>query len=170
MTTILTPSQTSGPLFGFSLLGIPVSDAVDPSEQGAINIRGRIFDGQGKPLLLEALVELWSDGQAARARTSKDGYFCVTMRKPASSNTVGVVQAAAALNVQLFARGLSRHLVTRLYFPDEQAANEADPILALVEPSRRQTLIAKSGDESGTLYFDIHLQGENETVFFEIDD
>ncbi|TCG02748.1 hypothetical protein BZM27_53545 [Paraburkholderia steynii] len=61
---ILTPSQTSGPLFGFSLLSKPVASSVGSDERNAITVEGHIFDGQGKPLLLEALVEIWTDGQA----------------------------------------------------------------------------------------------------------
>jgi len=61
---------------------------------------------------------------------------------------------------------LLRHLVTRMYFPDEPAANSADPVLNLVEPDRRPTLLAR--DDGGVLRFDIHLQGEGETVFFVI--
>jgi len=73
---------------------------------------------------------------------------------------------APHFNVTVFARGLLRHLVTRLYFPDETEANAADPVLNLVEPARRETLIAKNC--GGVLHFDVRLQGERETVFFAI--
>ena len=73
---------------------------------------------------------------------------------------------APHLNVTVFARGLLRHLVTRMYFPDEPAANSADPVLKVVEPKRRSTLVAR--EDGGVLRFDIHLQGERETVFFVI--
>ena len=66
----------------------------------------------------------------------------------------------------VFARGLLRHLVTRMYFPDETEANATDPVLNLVAPARRETLVAKSC--GGVLHFDIRLQGEQETVFFAI--
>ncbi|TCG02747.1 hypothetical protein BZM27_53540, partial [Paraburkholderia steynii] len=67
------------------------------------------------------------------------------MRRPDSDIALGVVGVAPALNVQLFARGLSRHVLTRLYFPDQEEANQVDPILARVEKSRRKTLIARAG-------------------------
>ena len=73
---------------------------------------------------------------------------------------------APHFNVTVFARGLLRHLVTRMYFPDETEANGADPVLNLVEPARRETLIAKNC--GGVLRFDVRLQGERETVFFAI--
>ena len=69
----------------------------------------------------------------------------------------------------MFARGLLDRLVTRLYFPDETQANATDPILALVaDPAARATLVATADSEAGALRFDIHLQGERETVFFAV--
>jgi protocatechuate 3,4-dioxygenase alpha subunit len=63
-------------------------------------------------------------------------------------------------------RGVLRHLVTRIYFPDEAAANENDWVLSQVEPARRSTLIASA--DGPVLHFDIHLQGDQETVFFAL--
>jgi protocatechuate 3,4-dioxygenase alpha subunit len=71
---------------------------------------------------------------------------------------------APHLNVTIFARGLLRHLATFVYFPDEEDANLADPVLELLEPKARSTLIA--GRDGGVLRFDVRLQGEGETVFF----
>ena len=70
------------------------------------------------------------------------------------------------LELTVFARGLLRHLATRIYFPDEAAANDADPVLALVDPDRRATLIARA--EGDVLHFDVRLQGAGETVFFAL--
>jgi protocatechuate 3,4-dioxygenase alpha subunit len=72
---------------------------------------------------------------------------------------------APHLNLTVHARGLLRHLVTRVYFADEEAANAADPVLQKVEPARRPTLIARQ--EGGVFRFDVRLQGEGETVFFD---
>jgi protocatechuate 3,4-dioxygenase alpha subunit len=70
--------------------------------------------------------------------------------------------------VSVFARGLLDRVVTRMYFPDEQTANAADPVLSSIpELSRRATLIAVPEPE-GELRFDIRLQGEHETVFFDV--
>ena len=69
--------------------------------------------------------------------------------------------------VSVFARGLLKRVVTRIYFPDEQAANEADPVLAAVDPDRRATLVGRS-DGGGLLRFDLRLRGAGETVFFDV--
>ena len=70
----------------------------------------------------------------------------------------------------MFARGLLDRVVTRVYFPDEAQANEADPVLAsIADPARAATLIAAPGPGApGRLLFDIHLQGDQETVFFDV--
>jgi protocatechuate 3,4-dioxygenase alpha subunit len=68
--------------------------------------------------------------------------------------------------VSVFARGLLDRVVTRIYFPDEAAANAADPVLGAVDPARRDTLIAKV--DGAELRFDVYLQGEHETVFFAV--
>ncbi len=73
---------------------------------------------------------------------------------------------APHLEVAVFARGVLKMLVTRIYFPDEEEANAADPVLASVEPERRDALVAREDD--GVLVFDIHLQGERETPFFDV--
>jgi protocatechuate 3,4-dioxygenase beta subunit len=66
----------------------------------------------------------------------------------------------------VFARGLLKRLATRMYFPDEAEANEADPVLSALEPNERATLIAVP--ERDGLRFDIHLQGDDETTFFAL--
>jgi protocatechuate 3,4-dioxygenase alpha subunit len=69
--------------------------------------------------------------------------------------------------VSVFARGLLDRLVTRIYFPDEEAANGADPVLSMIaDPRARATLVARG--EARVLRFDIHLQGDQETVFFAL--
>lgn len=77
---------------------------------------------------------------------------------------------APHINVSLFARGINVHLHTRIYFEDEAEANKLDPVLNLIEqPQRRETLIAKRCEVDGQLAyrFDIRIQGEGETVFFD---
>jgi protocatechuate 3,4-dioxygenase alpha subunit len=86
-------------------------------------------------------------------------HFIVT--KP----TPGAEGDAPHLNMTVFARGLLRHVATRMYFPDE-AANAKDRVLGRVDPTRRETLIAHH--DRGVLRFDIRLQGESETVFFQL--
>jgi protocatechuate 3,4-dioxygenase alpha subunit len=156
-----TPSQTIGPFFGFALPFAEDRHAVAPSDPAAIRVQGTVVDGAGSPVP-DALVELWAEGQFARRRTDPEGAFGVVVRKPVGRD------CAPHLEVFVFARGLLRHLWTRLYFPDEVVANAADPLLDGVEERRRSTLIA--AEDGGALRFDIRLQGDGETVFFELPD
>jgi protocatechuate 3,4-dioxygenase alpha subunit len=154
-----TPSQTVGPFFGFALPFAGGSEAVDPSAPGALRIEGQVLDGAGQAVP-DALIEVWQGDQFARCRTDTEGAFHFTVRKPTPAD------GAPHLTVTVFARGLLRQLVTRVYFPDEEDANRADPVLGLVDPSDRHTLIASH--DGGVLNFDIRLQGQNETVFFAL--
>lgn len=169
MTTIITPSQTCGPLFGFAILPPGIHQTIDENDPSAVIVSGAVLDGEGKHLGFEAFLELWSDGQACRVRTIEGRYRAVLKRPPPLPATAATATQAPHLHVGLHGRGLTRHLVTRLYFSDEAAANEADPVLALVEPTRRPTLIAQALDAQRHYAFDIRLQGENETVFFTLE-
>jgi protocatechuate 3,4-dioxygenase, alpha subunit len=179
---IPTPSQTVGPFFGYAL---PFEDGHDAArDQPAVRIEGQLLDGAREPVP-DGLVEVWGGKQFARCRTDGEGLFHFTVAKPARGSTPG--DAAPHLDLTIFARGLLRHLVTRMYFPDEEAANASDRVLNLVDPARRPTLIAHSqGGARGpgfarpapqggsppsneaVLRFDIRLQGESETVFFAL--
>ncbi|HEY7484724.1 MAG TPA: protocatechuate 3,4-dioxygenase subunit alpha [Streptosporangiaceae bacterium] len=168
-----TPSQTIGPFFIFALPFDSGPYVVPDGTPGAIRIAGRVFDGAGEPVS-DALIETWqadTEGRYAtsgdfrgygRCPTDDDGGFHFLTVKPGP-----VAGRAPHIDVIIFARGLLLNLVTRIYFPDEEEANAADPALTAVDPERRGTLIAhKDGDD--TLRFDIRLQGENETVFFDV--
>ena len=155
-----TPSQTVGPFFGFALPFEGGEEVVAPIEPGAVRIEGRLIDGAGDPVP-DGLVEVWDGDQFARCRTDPEGLYHVVLRKPAARPP-----HAPHLNITVFARGLLRHLATRLYFPEEEVANTADPALARVDPERRGTLIASR--DGAVLRFDIRLQGEHETVFFSL--
>ena len=160
-----TPSQTVGPFFGFALPFAGDSEAVNPSVPGAVRVEGQVLDGAGE-IVPDALIEVWHGDQFARCRTDAEGAFHVTVRKPAAVRSANGRVDAPHLTVTVFARGLLRQLVTRVYFPDEEEANRTDPVLELVEPEHRHTLIARR--DGGVLAFDIRLQGENETVFFAL--
>ena len=166
MSGPLTPSQTVGPFFG---VGLPFEkgEQLAPSgEAGVMRIEGQVLDGKGEPVP-DALLEIWQPATGfGRARTDSEGAFSFTTVKPGPVPAPDGGMQAPHFNVTVFARGLLRHLVTRMYFPDETEANGADPVLNLVEPARRETLIAK--DCGGVLHFDVRLQGERETVFFAI--
>jgi len=157
---IPTPSQTVGPFFGIGLPFPGDSDAV-PRSPRAIRIEGQLLDGKGEPVF-DGLIELWSAQQFARCRTDTEGAFHFTVNKPPHKGE----EDAPHLNVMVFARGLLRHLATRMYFPDEGEANTRDRVLGRVDPERRETLIALT--EGSVLRFDIRLQGESETVFFQL--
>jgi protocatechuate 3,4-dioxygenase alpha subunit len=156
-----TPPQTIGPFFHIGL-DVPGTERLVPADHpGALRIQGRVLDGAGQPVD-DALIEVWDAHgvRFGRCATDAAGRYHFLALKPA-----GASGEAPHLNVSVFARGLLDRLVTRLYFPDEAAANAADPVLASInDPGARATLVARA--EAGTLRFDIHLQGEQETVFF----
>jgi len=155
-----TPSQTVGPFFGFALPFDADADAVPMGSPSVARIEGQVFDG-ANDVVRDALLEAWHDDQFARCRTDEEGAFHLTVRKPPAANG-----EAPFLNVAVFARGLLRHLPTRVYFPDEEDANATDRVLNRVDAARRHTLIAQP--DGDVLRFDIHLQGESETVFFAL--
>ncbi len=155
-----TPSQTVGPFYGFALPFPGDADPAAAGDPGAVRIEGQIVDGEGRPVP-DAILEAWSGDQFARARTDPEGVFHFTTVKPGA-----VGGEAPHLSVCVFARGLLRQLVTRIYFPDEAEANSTDPVLGQVPAERRSTLIARM--DGGVLRHDIRLQGGAETVFFAI--
>jgi len=159
-----TPSQTVGPFFGFALPFENDANAIEKvaymtagESRDAIRVEGQVLDGAGEPVP-DALVEAFQGVQFARCRTDGEGAFHFTLHKPVVSD------GAPCFEITVFARGLLRHLHTRMYFSDEESANRADRVLQLVDESRRHTLIARlDGD---IVHFDIRLQGEGETVCF----
>jgi protocatechuate 3,4-dioxygenase alpha subunit len=153
-----------------------------------IRIEGVVLDGDGLPIN-DAMIEIWqadSQGRYAspqdkralpniqfkgfgRSATDKQGVFAFDTIKPGSVPGPGGARQAPHIVVAVFSRGMLRQVYTRLYFSDE-AANATDPILTLVPEDRRGTLIAhkQAGTEPALYRFDIRVQGDNETVFFEI--
>ena len=154
-----TPSQTVGPFFGFALPFADDANATRVESRDATRVEGQVLDGAGEPVP-DALVEASQGEQFARCRTDREGAFHFTLRKPV------VDDGAPCFEIVVFARGLLRHLHTRMYFPNDEIANRADRVLQLVEESRRHTLIAHQ--EADMVRFDIRLQGESETVFFAL--
>jgi len=166
MSLPATPPQTIGPFFHMGL-DVPGTERLVPAgHPGAVRIEGRVLDGAGDPVI-DALIEVWDSegGRFGRCATDAEGRYHFLAVKPSGRPAEGTPSQAPHLHVTVFARGLLDHLVTRIYFPDEEAANAADPVLALIaDPRARATLVARAEAES--LRFDIHLQGEQETVFF----
>jgi protocatechuate 3,4-dioxygenase alpha subunit len=160
-----TPSQTVGPFFGFALPFPGDADAVPAGNGDTLRIEGQVLDGAGQPVP-DSLVEIWQGELFARSRTDGEGAFHFNVRKPSALRLTDGRVRAPHLNVTVFARGLLRHLATFVYFPDEAEANHSDPVLEMLEPAVRETLVAHRDGE--ILRFDIRLQGENETAFFAI--
>jgi len=160
-----SPSQTMGPLYGFALMFEGCEQAVPPDSPGAVRIEGLVLDGDGVALAWpEGYIEVWEGEQWARGRTDETGRYSVVVRKPEPSPAPDGSLQAPHLNVAVFARGLLKQVLTRVYFPDEDGANAADPILMLVPEEDRDLLVAVP--EGDVLRFDIRLQGERETPFF----
>jgi protocatechuate 3,4-dioxygenase alpha subunit len=161
-----TPSQTVGPFFGFALPFDNDANAVDNDANAApgeshdtIRVEGQVLDGIGEPVG-DALIEASEGDQFARCRTDSEGAFHFNLRRPVAG------EGTPFFYVTVFARGLLRHLHTRMYVPDEDGATRVDGVLQQVDESRRQTLFARQ--EGEILRFDIRLQGDGETVFFAL--
>jgi protocatechuate 3,4-dioxygenase alpha subunit len=186
MTLPLTPSQTIGPFFHIGLPGALDPYVVQEGTAGAFWVRGVVFDGAGAPVP-DALVETWQADQGGRfahpddprgaaasegflgfgrCPTGPDGSFGVLTVKPGCVPDRRAQPQAPHIAISLFARGLLHRVVTRLYFADEMSANLADSVFGALPAARRGTLIAKA--EGDGYRFDIHLQGEHETIFFSI--
>ncbi len=177
----MTPSQTIGPFFGFALPWPAGPHVVSEGTPGTLRVHGRLLDGKGEPVT-DALIESWqcdaegrfAGGGAAswfrgfgRCATDGDGAFAILTVKPGAVRSgAGAVHAPHIL-VSVHARGLLKRVSTRIYFPDEPEANAGDPTLSSVaDRAQRATLIAAASPEG--YRFDIRLQGEHETVFFDV--
>jgi protocatechuate 3,4-dioxygenase, alpha subunit len=188
MSLQATTSQTVGPYFSIGLTRLKKSSLVGPGVSGEqVTIAGRVLDGDGKPVP-DAMLELWQANRFGkyahpedmqdkpleagfqgygRVPTDEQGNFSFTTIKPGSVPGPNGKPQAPHIAVSVFARGLLRRLVTRIYFLEEPA-NAGDFILNLVEPARRGTLIARRGTVEGALEWNVILQGDDETVFFDI--
>jgi protocatechuate 3,4-dioxygenase alpha subunit len=153
VTLVRTPSQTVGPYFAIGLSRRIQNELVP----GGSVLSGQLLDGEGAPIS-DGVIELWDGAHWGRCGTDAGGRFSFVVAKPAAD------AGAPHLHVLVFARGLLRHQLTRVYFPDEVAANAADPVLSSLDEADRATLVAV--DESGSLRFDIRMQGDRATVFF----
>lgn len=196
MKRIVTPSQTIGPYLHLGLPPVqPLAGGDIPGER--ITLRGRVLDGHGEPVsdgLLEtwqandrgkyAHPDDWQDKQTTpgftgfgRVYTGTDGGFRIDTIRPGavpwpgtdSAEGSGGRQQAPHIVVCFFARGLLRHVVTRVYFGDDPATAD-DPVLERIgDAARRATLLAQpDGGTGGSYTWDIVLQGANETVFFDV--
>ena len=194
----VTPNQTIGPFFHYALSGRAYGFAelvandltagVSGQDADEIRIVGCLLDGEGAPIS-DGLIELWQANPAGRyahpedqqekpltegfagfgrCPTAEDGTFSFTTLKPGRVPGLGNALQAPHIGVRVFARGMLKDVVTRMYFADEADANGEDSVLESIEGVRRETLIAASEDgDIPTYRFDISIQGEKETVFFD---
>ena len=193
----VTPSQTVGPYFAYGLTSNGKYDWNDAFSNNLVTadtsgervrVEGRVFDGDGKPMV-DCMLEIWQadaqgrfsdpqDKQAlpnssfkgfGRIGTDANGAYAFDTIKPGIVPDPDGKPQAPHILLAVFARGMLLHLYTRIYFSGE-AGNATDPVLALVPVDRRATLIAQPAHCNGnSVYrFDIHLQGDNETVFFDV--
>jgi protocatechuate 3,4-dioxygenase, alpha subunit len=159
-----TASQTVGPFLHIALADPDDQFAVPDGTAGAVVVHGRLTDGNGDPIP-DGFVETWQvDGRWTRSATDADGHWEIRTVKPPAVPTRDGTPQAPHLVVSVFSRGLLDRVITRVYFGDEEA-NEADPTLAVVDPSRRHLLVAAPEDDHA-YRFDIRLQGDGESVFF----
>lgn len=185
MTAGVTPSQTVGPFFANALSWPDGPYVVEPGTAGAVWLRGRVLDGAGEPVP-DALVETWQADAAGRfdhpddprgavggfrgfgrCGTDPAGRYAILTVKPGPVPGPQGTMQAPHVDVSVFTRGLLTRVVTRIYFGDERAANDADPVLRSVPAGQpRASLVAEPADDG--YRFDIRLQGEHETTFFAV--
>ncbi len=188
MSVETTASQTIGPYLHIGLTWLVNDTLAGPDVAGdKVTVAGIVVDGDGKPVN-DAILEIWqanAHGRYAhpedtqdkplqrgftgfgRVPTGDDGRFHFTTIKPGRVPGPDGGLQAPHLNVTIFMRGILKHLITRVYFPDDPT-NSEDPVLQSVPPSRRATLIARQGGpNAGSLEWNVVLQGNGETVFFE---
>jgi protocatechuate 3,4-dioxygenase, alpha subunit len=182
----VTPWQTVGPFFHFALPYDEGSAVAGASRAGAITLHGYVYDGEGTGLP-DALVEVWQADESGsfveapgifaepsddgfrgfgRAATDEDGHYSFRTVKPAGVPTEDGAAQAPHIAMSVFARGMLRRVVTRVYFDDEADANDSDPLLSSLEDPRAATLVA--GSDEGGYRFDVRLQGDDETVFLDV--
>ncbi|WP_414439283.1 protocatechuate 3,4-dioxygenase subunit alpha [Burkholderia sp. 22PA0106] len=196
MTTLKqSPSQTVGPYFAYGLCpqqydfdmkSLFPTDIAEPHAAGEqIVLIGQVFDGDGKTILDAMLeftqVDAAGKYPASRAEIAASGFtgfsrigtgtdaqhrFVVRTVKPGATDA-----GAPHIDVAVLMRGVLTHAFTRIYFDDETAANAADPVLGSVSAARRDTLLARREVQANGVVvyrFDIRMQGEQETVFFDL--
>jgi protocatechuate 3,4-dioxygenase alpha subunit len=185
-----TPPQTAGPFVGLLLRGAPLNVVAPADGRGErIRIEGAVCDGRGAPVG-DAMIELWRAGEDrppngladsgvgeatgrsfgfGRAGTDPEGRYWFETSRPAPLPAPDGGLQAPHVSVQIFARGVMDRLSTRAYLEDEPA-NAADPVLRSLPDDRRPTLLARRERRDGirTYRFDIVLQGDGETVFFDV--
>ncbi len=195
MKLVPTASQTIGPFFREGLTRPTWSDLTRDGARGeAVRIEGTVRDGDGAPVP-DALLEIWQADERGRyahpedappvagerlfrgfgrACTDPDGryWFRTIVPGPVASGAGGAAAQAPHVNVSVFARGLLKRVVTRIYLSDHASENARDPVLlSIADEAARRTLVARREEHEGGVpvyRFDVVLQGEGETAFFAL--
>ena len=187
----ITASQTVGPFLTIALKKEGQEYVVPETKEGALKFHGYVYDGEGQPVP-DAVIETWQANTFGkydhpedmseydlvkdfsgfgRCCTDENGHFFFVTLKPGRVAGLGNTLQAPHLAINVLARGMLKQQVTRMYFSDEVDANSEDPVLNSIEDeTARETIVAQLDDVNGlpTYKFDIHLQGELETVFFDV--
>ncbi|MAV88482.1 MAG: protocatechuate 3,4-dioxygenase subunit alpha [Rhodospirillaceae bacterium] len=188
----VTASQTVGPFLSIAMRSEGQEYLVPKNSKNAIKIHGIVYDGEGTPVP-DAVIEIWqaningkydhpednSDNELikgfsgfGRSCTNNEGQFFFVTQKPGRVNGRGNSLQAPHLAVNILARGMLKQQVTRIYFSDEVQSNAEDPVLNQIDDElERKTLIANFNPNGGLIdeyEFHIYLQGENETIFFDV--
>ena len=174
-----TPGQTIGPFYGYALPYEGGEFLVPLSHPDAVRLHGTVYDGHGATIP-DAMLEIWQADENGRVSQEpgslkRDGYTFTGFGRVAVDNaghydftTVnpGPTEAGKApfILMTVFGRGLLNRLFTRIYLPEDTEALASDPLLSSLSEEERSTLIAERL-EDGSLRFDVHQQGEHETVF-----
>ena len=169
---IATPSQTVGPFFSFGLTtNTTLGRMAGPDTPGErIRLQIQVIDGAGTPVP-DGMVEAWhadSTGMILFGRLGTDADGVCAFETVYPSVTASAPREAAHVNLCIFMRGLLRHVYTRLYFAGDPSL-ESDAVLTEVPADRRGTLIARKNESApSTWTFEVHLQGDRETVYFDL--
>ncbi len=156
MKFIPTGSQTVGPFFSIGLA--PLCQQAMPrasAPTGTITVEGKIFDGEQTPIP-DAVFEFWSNAEFVRVASNEDGSFSALLKQPTGTQHFDVL---------IFMRGLMRPVLTRLYFGEATLGSETS--LRQVPSERRATLLARASKTARDFLWNVHMQGEHETVFFD---
>lgn len=183
-----TPSQTVGPYFSMRLSG--EGENILSTSADRIIIEGTVFDGAGGHIE-DALLEIWQAGSSGRyhhpddtrdlgldpgftgfGRAASDfdtGEYRFETVKPGPVPDAEGEDQAPHISVIIQGRGMLIPVFTRIYFSDEEEANQDDLVLRSVPVERRHTLIAQlqEGSDPAVYRFDVRMQGDDETVFFD---
>ncbi len=164
MKLIPTASQTVGPFFSIGLAPL-YQNAALANSAGTIAVNGAVFDGDGTPIP-DAVLEFWRAGHFVRVPTSEDGTFSLILEPFSGSRGQSGETSSNHYDVLIFMRGSLKPVYTRAYFATVEGLKN-DPALKTIPPERIGTLVAKPRESANQYEWNVFMQGENETVFFE---